>query len=360
MIVIISPKSEQGLYTFDQRKAQKLNILPGTKIYLKHTREWGVIKTSLADGYIEVNDAAGAFSIVHQDDILLEEEYYYEMHELNALEEKQKRENPSTKNPGDKKDFTPPTNDLYLLLTTEDQAPIAEEYQCWLINATPYLCTFEGKMVSLEGVLHNESGILDSGMQLMFCELFKEDLSAQVRLDIKLIFSVEDREVEQTLRCRFHPKKLLELKQKTKAEEWWIWMLLMESKDLIVPKPELKIPMIKSPKPNRSNLARVDIYDINKRAAFPLSIDLHADKLIPASKAKSKVEILKIQMDTFSKYINEAINLGVDNIFVIHGIGEGKLRQRIHDYLDQMDHISGYVNEYHPKYGYGATEIWIK
>jgi dsDNA-specific endonuclease/ATPase MutS2 len=40
-----------------------------------------------------------------------------------------------------------------------------------------------------------------------------------------------------------------------------------------------------------------------------------------------------------------------------HGLGEGKLRTAIARRLKEMHEVSAYKNEYHPKYGWGATEV---
>jgi dsDNA-specific endonuclease/ATPase MutS2 len=47
----------------------------------------------------------------------------------------------------------------------------------------------------------------------------------------------------------------------------------------------------------------------------------------------------------------------VDRIFVIHGVGEGKLRDVISTQLMQMTEVKSFKNEFHPRYGFGATEV---
>jgi dsDNA-specific endonuclease/ATPase MutS2 len=45
---------------------------------------------------------------------------------------------------------------------------------------------------------------------------------------------------------------------------------------------------------------------------------------------------------------------------VIHGIGEGKLRDEIHDILRLKKEVKSFVNQYDPRFGYGATEIFFQ
>jgi dsDNA-specific endonuclease/ATPase MutS2 len=45
---------------------------------------------------------------------------------------------------------------------------------------------------------------------------------------------------------------------------------------------------------------------------------------------------------------------------VIHGVGSGRLRDEIHDLLRLKREVKSFVNQYHPSYGYGATEIYLQ
>jgi dsDNA-specific endonuclease/ATPase MutS2 len=42
---------------------------------------------------------------------------------------------------------------------------------------------------------------------------------------------------------------------------------------------------------------------------------------------------------------------------VIHGLGKGKLKNEIATRLINHPEVKTFKNEYHPKYGFGATEI---
>ncbi|RME96879.1 MAG: hypothetical protein D6772_11235, partial [Bacteroidetes bacterium] len=57
------------------------------------------------------------------------------------------------------------------------------------------------------------------------------------------------------------------------------------------------------------------------------------------------------------RYLDQAIRLGAERVFVIHGVGEGKLRDAIAERLRQNPQVVDFKNEYHPRYGFGATEV---
>ncbi len=98
-------------------------------------------------------------------------------------------------------------------------------------------------------------------------------------------------------------------------------------------------------------------HDIQAKATFNSEIDLHIEALTENFEDLKKAEILQFQIKAFEDYIDQALKLGVDRVFIIHGVGTGKLRDAIATKLIQMRFIKTFKNEYHHKYGYGATEV---
>lgn len=98
-------------------------------------------------------------------------------------------------------------------------------------------------------------------------------------------------------------------------------------------------------------------HDIQAKAAFKNELDLHIEELVDDYEGLNNSEILQIQIRTFEEYIEEALKLGVDRVFIIHGVGKGKLKNAIATKLIQMRFIKTFKNEWHHKYGWGATEV---
>lgn len=88
-------------------------------------------------------------------------------------------------------------------------------------------------------------------------------------------------------------------------------------------------------------------------------VDLHIEKLADNWKHLSNLDILAIQLSTFEKYYELAVLHHLPQLVVIHGVGEGKLRDEIHERLRHKDEVKSFVNQYHHLYGYGATEIFF-
>jgi len=89
-------------------------------------------------------------------------------------------------------------------------------------------------------------------------------------------------------------------------------------------------------------------------------IDLHIEKLTEDWQGMSNFEILSMQLKTFEKYYQLSLVHHQPSLIVIHGVGEGKLRDEIHELLRAKSEVRSFTNQYHPRYGFGATEIFFQ
>jgi Smr domain-containing protein len=89
-------------------------------------------------------------------------------------------------------------------------------------------------------------------------------------------------------------------------------------------------------------------------------IDLHIEKLNDDWKGMNNYEILSLQLKTFEKYYDLALAQMQPSLTVIHGVGTGRLREEIHEQLKHRREVKSFINQYHPAYGYGATEIFFE
>jgi len=88
-------------------------------------------------------------------------------------------------------------------------------------------------------------------------------------------------------------------------------------------------------------------------------VDLHIEKLTPDWRNLTNFEMLTLQLNTFEKYLDLAIAHHQHNLIVIHGVGKGKLKDEIHEILNARREVRSFINQYDPRYGYGATEIFL-
>lgn len=89
-------------------------------------------------------------------------------------------------------------------------------------------------------------------------------------------------------------------------------------------------------------------------------VDLHIEKLTDDWKHLSNFDILSTQLKAFEKYYQLAVLHHQASLIVIHGVGEGVLRDEIHEKLRLKREVKTFVNQFHPSFGYGATEIFFQ
>lgn len=104
-----------------------------------------------------------------------------------------------------------------------------------------------------------------------------------------------------------------------------------------------------------------DARDARKHLPPPRTVvDLHIEKLNNDWQHLTNAEILGIQLKEFEKWYEIALAHYQTQLIIIHGVGSGRLRDEIHDLLRLKKEVKSFVNQYHPSFGYGATEIYFQ
>ena len=91
---------------------------------------------------------------------------------------------------------------------------------------------------------------------------------------------------------------------------------------------------------------------------FDPVIDLHIDKLRQDHKNMESSEILRYQLLVCRDFLDRAILNKTDEVTIIHGKGEGILKDEVHLLLGEMDEVFNFgVDEF--KYKGGATRVFF-
>ncbi len=89
-------------------------------------------------------------------------------------------------------------------------------------------------------------------------------------------------------------------------------------------------------------------------------IDLHIEKLADNHTSMSNFEMLTLQLNELEKWIDITVSHHQYELIVIHGVGTGKLREEIHDYLKTRKEVKYFINQYDARFGYGATIVYFE
>jgi hypothetical protein len=106
------------------------------------------------------------------------------------------------------------------------------------------------------------------------------------------------------------------------------------------------------------------VYDAGKaREHLPPArsvIDLHIEKLADNYASMSNFEMLTLQLKELEKWVDISVAHHQFELIVIHGVGSGKLREEIHEYLKTRKEVKYFINQYDARFGYGATIVYFE
>lgn len=157
-----------------------------------------------------------------------------------------------------------------------------------------------------------------------------------------------------TLKSKKLHEKLNEVRYDNKA---FFHFLLI---DQIKPKPKKEVvkPAFSSPPSFVKPENHFDFEKALKKSKY--EVDLHIEKLYPNYRGLGASEIKQIQLRECQKALDLAVATHQQALVLIHGIGNGSLKNEIHLILDQTKWVRKYVNHYDSRYGYGATEVFFQ
>ena len=87
-------------------------------------------------------------------------------------------------------------------------------------------------------------------------------------------------------------------------------------------------------------------------------VDLHLHELVEDETVISQDEKLRYQLACFERSLEAAIRNGKRKLIVIHGVGEGILREEVRRTLQFYESVR-FADADPPRYGSGATEVTI-
>ncbi|RME01169.1 MAG: hypothetical protein D6816_12710 [Bacteroidetes bacterium] len=340
----------------------------GSRVRLSKTGDTGVVIERLLNGMVKVRLDEDGFEIpVFEDDLARDDSVAGNVVKAKVIQK------PETDQPGLPKENTAktqyailkPTGLLLAFVPNQNAEGQVTSYDLHLINDTSY------EAVASFGIYFNEDrpikwdGKVPGPSEVKIGNMSFDALnqSPEVELTQKWITTEGDTE-SKTFSLRIKPKSFFKHVRMAPLLNVNAHLFkLVDKPDFDQKKQEedLSEYTLQHARPgwsyNEELHEWVEVVDSKKLAGFQHAIDLHIEKLRPGAGKMSNSEILRIQLSAFEKYMEEAISLGVERVFIIHGVGKGKLRDEIATRLFQMAEVKSFKNEYHPKYGWGATEV---
>lgn len=347
----------------------KNNFPPGTRVRLRFTGETGVIISRLSDDMVEIRlDNDPDFIIPAFEEDIVADTVLSSVAPAWASAREKKPEPPARRIVKSQYHILKPKGLQLAFEPMPGRDETVSRYKVWLINDTPFdfLMEFDLFTTSRDVIILDEKINASSAHELG--DFLSDDLNdaPEVFIGVRRITTEGAGDpVEAGLRIK--AKQFFNSFQTASVINVMAYHFTLLSN--FEPKPaaagqDLKSYTLQNRSKTRSagntNARPHKAFDPEDFAHFEPEIDLHIQALMNGYARLDKGEILRIQMQHFHRFIDRAVRVGANRVFVIHGVGEGKLKEAIADSLRGNPHVKKFKNEYHHKYGYGATEVIIR
>jgi Smr domain len=232
--------------------------------------------------------------------------------------------------------------------------PNGEGLNLYIINTTEWDLPFAISIEKNDSKAGLMAGFLKSGgIEKCANSLLISNFEAWKNLNISLIYFSEiapNHKASLIIQKKFHASSFFQNKKKAPILNLESYLFQLDEKPLEINAKEIQEKMFES------NVAQETI--ISQKPAT--EVDLHIENLTKTYWRLSHAEIFALQLKTFETQLESAIVAGVDKIVFIHGIGEGKLKNALHQKLKEHKNVSAFGKASDIKYGDGATVVKIK
>lgn len=342
----------------------------GTKVKFMHTDDEGEVRSLLEGGMVNVYLPKYDMEIpAHTDDLMRAEERLKHPVKAKVVEGKKAAVEPEAPPVSFESQYTV-LKSLGIQLAfdpVETKQEVTEKYKLFLLNDTRYDVVFELRLLLNSRGPQVWSNKLKATSYLPLGEFLYDDLNEAPEFELECQWVTTEGLSEPVYKSlKIKPKTFFSsLRTAPFLNKVVHWYRLFEKPELdkeTSSSEDLETYTKRNAKPvakQNPNATRryFHVPDSHELAAFNPEIDLHIEKLTDSWRKLTSGDIIKIQLSHFESFVAKAARLGVERVFVIHGVGEGKLKDAIATSLMQNPEINTFKNEFHPRYGWGATEV---
>lgn len=322
----------------------------GDRVLVKRTGEEGVVLSFLGKGLLEVEVDGIAFP-VYEDEV--DHPYLKWFTEPAGRGRKKAVEVPVEKAPPPR-----PPQGLHLsflpVYGQQGGEEVVDHFKIYLLNETPYAVRFRYEARDTRRELFWLRGELQPFSNLLLHSLDFETVSATPRFLWEATPVAEGKNgPKREGELRIRPPKLFAYLQQSResGDPTFHAVLLRDFVD------EQKAPLLEG-KLERNPIPDAAVMD-TPASAPPTVIDLHLSALLGEGETLPREEALPLQLRVLRYALDEALASGVESLTVIHGLGRGVLRGAVQQVLRDTAGVVRFSDDWHPRYGFGATVVWF-
>ena len=236
------------------------------------------------------------------------------------------------------------------------------QFECYLINDSDYYIFYHVVIRGETGYVKLDAEVIEPNTKILLGNIDREQINSSKELIVQMLFYNHPYQTVHEMierKIKIVPLKFFQshnfVENDYFDEEAYIFVLLKEMpglgnsiKDdddferLIIEKETIEEDPSKRFKP--------------RREARTIEVDLHINQLVDSVIGMSNAEIIQKQMDVFHKTMTEAITTKVGKVILIHGIGNGTLKEKLRESLTHQYKMA-FEDASFREYGFGATLV---
>ncbi|MGB3948857.1 MAG: DUF2027 domain-containing protein [Bacteroidia bacterium] len=249
-----------------------------------------------------------------------------------------------------------------------DKAELSEaDINVWLINNTQYQIMFTYSLFQNGSFITLETGSISNNQSLLIETIDRTELIDFSTFKIEaLFFDTEQHEhqapISESVKLKpirlYKPNAFIE--NSLISEKALIMNVCTIGENAQQTSFESKTDLTKLlfQKKHQATQTKKSKPHISNNPAYEMELDLHIEELIENFQGMSNAEIILVQLKHFQLNLDNAINNHYRKLIVIHGVGNGRLKQEVRNILSSYKNLQ-YFDASYSKYGFGATEIVI-
>jgi hypothetical protein len=258
---------------------------------------------------------------------------------------------------------------IYLAFSPENINEIAHsDINVWLINNTSYNILFTYSILKNNKFTTLETGNISTFSSELIETINKTELNNHTHLKVDILFFNDKEHLHQLPISEVVKLKPIKFYKQNAFEankfipEKSLLLTVFELNEIEgsnkVNNSTIDFSKILSQKLHQTDSPKKSKPHANNNPANEMEIDLHIEELLENYSGMNNAEIIHIQLKHFQNALDTAINNHYKKLIVIHGVGNGRLKQEVRNILSANKTVKFYDASY-SRYGFGATEIAI-
>ena len=238
---------------------------------------------------------------------------------------------------------------IYLAVGADKKAGSAVHF--FLVNSTSYQLFATLTTEKSDKFKGEFNGIVKSRSAVPMYTASLSELDQWPKFHLQILqFAVDINELKKPIEFteKFRAKDFAGAKKTSEYLEQPAWLIQLDSNEPIIDAQALKESF------HKPAAEKLRVENPGKE------VDLHIEKLRDDHQFLHTSEILDIQLAYFHKSLDAAIVHKLQSIIFIHGSGNGTLKNEISKVVGRHPQVKTFMDAHKEKFGYGATEVFLK